>query len=227
MQAAHLTFGFVAALLPTPQVGRPEPSLEDCRLAVIPDGLELEEPSIQVEGKEWRHVNAVVWSPDGARVAYVGWKGGRLIPVVGEVQHGAYDYVSGPVLDERGECVVFRVGKRTGKASETWWVLVNGQELGKEDWIGEVGVSSDGQRIAYWTQPGAKIEDDGAYNRGRQVLVVGARKNDKWSFHAGDDWEDARSLVPPLFSRDAQGVLDSRLRACLFPRRHAHGVRLA
>jgi hypothetical protein len=121
----------------------PEPSLEERRLAVIPADLSLEGPTMRVEGKEWKLVRSVAWSADGQRVAYVGHKGGKEYPVVGETVYDGYHYVSGPTLSANGALVVFRAGNRDGKKSETWWVLANGEKLGKEDWIGEIGVSPD------------------------------------------------------------------------------------
>jgi hypothetical protein len=206
--ASHVLL--IALTLPASQTL--EPSLEERLMAMMPEDLRLEEPTVfGPDGKEWKHVHPVVWSADGKRVAYVGYKEGKNHPVIGETVYAGYHYVSGPTLAERGEHVVFRVGNRDGKDSETWWVMLDGESLGKEDWIGEVGVSPDGERVAYWSQPGAKIMPGGEYNQGRQQLVVGTRSGTKWSFKVGDKWEDASSLTAPLFSSD--GALVATLAA--------------
>jgi len=181
----------------------PEPSLEERRMGFLAEGLQLEEEATPLgDGRLYVPVNPVLWSPDGGRFAYQGVQAGERWPAIGEKTLGSYDYVSGPTFSENGALVVFRVGQRAGKGRESWTLLLNGESVGKEDWIGEVGVSPDGNRIAFWKQPGARVEKDGAYNQGRQVLVVGTFERDKWSFRDGDKWEDASSLRPPLFSRD-------------------------
>jgi hypothetical protein len=191
--------------------GDPEPSLDERRMAVMPEGMGLEEPPIRApDGREWKQVHSVAWSSDGSTVAYVGVKGGMLYPVIGETIHGSYHYVSGPTLSRAGDLVAFRVGMRTGKETESWWLQLNGETMEKEDWIGEVAVSADGLHVAFWKQPGAKVTAEGPYSRGKQVLVVGTRRGDKWHFEESGKWEDASSLEPPLFSADG-AVVASRV----------------
>ncbi len=185
-----------------------EPSLEERRMAVMPQDLGLEPPPIRgPDGREWKQVHPVRWNAAGTRVAYVGYKAGRNHPVIGETMYEGYHYVSGPTFARRGDLVVFRVGMRTGKETESWWVLPEGEKIGQEDWIGEIGVSDDGSRLAYWIQPGAKVTAEGPYTQGRQILVVGTRTGEKWAFKKGDRWEDASSLEPPLFSADGVVIL--------------------
>lgn len=173
----------------------------------IPEDISLEgEPMVDPDGKSWPVVHEVVYGPFGSRVAYIGEREGKRHPVIGDEVMDAYHYTGVPTFDATGETVIIRVGNRTKKSSETWWVLVNGETIGKSDWIGAPAVSPDGTRIAYWTQPGAKIERGGAYNRSDQVLVVAQRKGKGWKFKKGAKWDDALSLEAPHFSADGSRV---------------------
>jgi hypothetical protein len=110
----------------------------------------------------------------------------------------AYDYASGPVFGRDGAHWAFRVGKREGKDRERWWVLLDGKEVGAEDWIGDISLAPDGEHYAAWTQPGAKLASDGSYTRGKQVLVT------PWK--SGAKWDDADSLIAPRFALDGSFV---------------------
>lgn len=174
-------------------------------IATIPEGIGLESPPREApDGTIHTSQHAVHWSPDGTQVAYIGEKDGKTHPVVGDEVHDSFHYISAPDFGARGDQVLFRVGNRSRSMDrETWWVLLDGKLIGKEDWIGEVSCSLDGNHIAYWTQPGAKIERSGAYNRGDQVLVVWNRKGEKWKrARKGKKWDDALSLSQPSFSAD-------------------------
>jgi hypothetical protein len=94
--------------------------------------------------------------------------------------------------------VWFRAGRRIADDREQWWVLVDGAAGKSHDWIGALGVSPDGERLAYWTQPGARVARDGSYRGGALVLVVGGKP--------GARFEDARALIPPVFSDDGLRV---------------------
>lgn len=197
----------LASLLLALSVAPQEFRTDEHRIATIPEGISLEgAPRIDPNGKEWPVVYPVIYGPQGARVAYVGLLEGETHPVIDEEVLDAYDYLSRPRFDSSGSNVVFRAGEKKTKTKETWWVLINGEEFGKADWIGEPSISPDGTRIAYWTQPGAKIGRDGAYERSDQVLVVATKKGKKWKTKKGGKWDDALSLVPPTFSADGSRV---------------------
>jgi hypothetical protein len=176
-----------------------EPRLEERLMARVPAELALEgKPIRSPDGIEVPVIQTVTWSPDGAQVGYVGLKGEVPWPVLGEQTFKAYDYASGPVFGRDGTHSAFRVGKRVTKDRERWWVLLDGKEVGAQDWIGEVALAPDGGSFAAWTQPGANLASDGSYARGRQVLVT------PWK--AGAKWDDADSLMPPRFAPDGSFV---------------------
>ena len=176
-------------------------------LGTIPEDLSLVgEPLVDPDGNTWPVEHDVIYGPLGNRVAYVAEKEGRRHPVIDGEVHDAYHYTGVPHFDDSGQTVILRVGNRTKKTRETWWVLVNDELVGKADWIGLPAISADGSHIAYWTQPGAKIERSGAYDRSDQVLVVARRKGKGWKLDKGGKWDDALSLTPPLLSQDGLRV---------------------
>ena len=153
-------------------------------------------PITDPDGKTVINVSDVVFRRDGGQVAYVGFKNGRSCPVIGTTVGEAFDYLADPIFG--GEHVFFRAGNRTSPTTEKWWIYAGGKKTAEEDWIGAIACNADGSQLAYWVQPGAKIEATGIYSRSNLVLVVGKRK--------GAKWPDADSLVPPAFSPDGTRV---------------------
>ncbi len=191
---------------PVPQ----ELRIEEGLIATIPEGIGLEGRPVQApDGSLWPIEYRIHWSPDGQQVAYIGVKEGLTYPVIGEQVFDAYHYISPPDFGATGEQVLFRVGNRDTPKTEEWWIMLNGKRLGKEDWIGEVGFSPDGKRFAYWTQPGAKIQGNGAYNQGNQILVVAEKKGKGWKEKNGKKWRNAMSLLEPVFSLDGKTVVSA------------------
>jgi Tol biopolymer transport system component len=76
--------------------------------------------------------------------------------------------------------------------------LLDGNDTNGEDWNGEIALAPDGSSCAMWTQPGAKLDGDGAYAQGAQVLVTPWKK--------GAKWEDADALNAPRFAPDGSFV---------------------
>jgi WD40-like Beta Propeller Repeat len=172
-------------------------------IATIPDGIELTgPPETDPDGKPVPNVAEVVFRKDGGQVAYVGFKGGRSCPVVGATVGETFDYLDTPIFG--GEHVFFRAGNRTSPTTEKWWVLADGKRTGEEDWIGAIACNADGSQLAYWVQPGAKIERDGAYSRSNLSLVVGKRR--------GQKWQDAEALTAPAFSPDGTRVATAAMK---------------
>lgn len=135
------------------------------------------------------------WSLDGQRVAYVAVKDGLNYPAIDdEVQDSDFLFLERPVFSSNSEHVAFRAGERSSATKEKWWPLVDGKKGKKQDWIGSVQYRPGTDELLFWTQPGAKIGKDGAYNRGKQILLSGKKQ--------GKKWEDARSLEPIAFSAD-------------------------
>jgi hypothetical protein len=163
----------------------------DRLIAVIPDGVVLSgPPETDPNGKTQTPVSEVVFRRDGGQVAYIGFKGGRSCPVIGASVGEPFDYLDTPIFG--GEHVFFRAGNRTSSTTEKWWIYADGKKTAAEDWIGAIACNADGSELAYWIQPGAKIEPSGIYSRSNLSLVVGKRKGAKWS--------DAESLAGPLYS---------------------------
>ena len=151
------------------------PQAQEKLIAVVPDGIELAGPPMTgPDGKKVSDVSRIVFRPDGGQVAYVGFKGGRSCPVIGTTVGETFDYLSAPVFG--GDHVFFRAGNRTSPTTEKWWIHADGKKTGEEDWIGAIACNADGSQLAYWVQPGAKIEASGIYSRPNLVLVVGKKR---------------------------------------------------
>ena len=73
-------------------------------------------------------------------------------------------------------------------------MLLDGEEVGNEDWIGVVAFRPGSDELCYWTQPGARIGSMGEYTGGDLVLRAGKKK--------GKKWDDANALQPLAFSSD-------------------------
>ncbi|MEL6904091.1 MAG: hypothetical protein AAFP22_01715 [Planctomycetota bacterium] len=156
----------------------------------------------------------VRWSSDGSLAAYIGFRGeggAERVPVVqraGEepLVGDVYDFVDPPTIAADVPRVAFRVGNTVSKKQERWWVWLDGEPKCGEDWLGAVALSPDGARIAYWAQPGAKLEASGAYAQKPLVLRVhdASKKNRKAK--RPRLWDDARALEAPVFTRDSERV---------------------
>ncbi len=200
-------------LLSPPAPGTTSPATEDgtevaVALGTIPESLALS-PAKKFKAAD-RLPLRVRWSSDGTVAAYVGYRGtdgSESVPVlhrsgedatVGE----AYDFIDPPVVAKNAPHVAFRVGKTRSKKKERWWVWLDGKPVHQEDWIGAVALSPDGQRVAYWAQPGAELEEGGAYARKPMVLRAPGKKK----VRKPKKWEDSRALQAPVFSDDSKKV---------------------
>lgn len=183
-----------------------EVPLESKLLATIPDELSLTSaPVPQPDGSSKPDVVHPVFSADGARVAYVAWKGAKSFPVIDStVSSAGYDYAGAPVFSANGASVGFRVGNRLTKSTERWWVHSDSGLSKPTDWMGEIAALPQGG-FTYWTQPGAKIGDDGAYRRSDMRLMIGN--------HTGGKFEDAETAIPPRVSADGSIVATVAMKA--------------
>lgn len=140
----------------------------------------------------------VKWACDGSFAAYVGYRGDDRFPVLhGDVitEGEAYDFANPPRLAPEAPRVAFRVGRRVGPREEKWWVWLDGEPMHEEDWIGALAFSRDGEGLAYWAQPGARLDDTGAYES-RQLILrhIGGK-----TVRRPMEWDEATALTPPVF----------------------------
>lgn len=199
---AHLLLA-TSVLPQSPETGL---LLEERLLATIPEGTSLDFPAQSMGGARYQRPNRVHWSADGRRVAYIGIRSDGEHPVIDNEVLDAYDFTAGPEFCETGSRVVFVVGNQKNKRSQEWWLLVDGKEIYEEDWIGGFSISPDGEAVACWTQPGAKIQSDGSYNNGGQTLVLLEDKGRKWKDIESKDYLNTQSIAKPIFTLDSKRV---------------------
>ncbi len=156
----------------------------------VPSGLEVRGP--------------VTFAPDGSRAAYSGVKGDKQYAVVDGKLSDPFDFVDAPVFGASANQLVFRAGNRVSKLAEKWWLVSNGERIAESAWIGAPAWSPDGKRLAYWTQPGAKLNSSGERVGGGLVFVVDGKK--------GEKWRDADALTAPVWSADSKHVATSALK---------------
>ncbi len=175
------------------------------KLATIPKDLALEGTAVTgPDGKTYRSRCEPVFTLDRRRVAYLAFRGGRSVPVIGDKAGPSYLFAAPPAASATR--FAFRLGKRLSDRVERWWVRIDDTLLPPEDWIGMPALSTDGEQAAYWTQPGASIVADGSYARKSMVLVVARRAAGKWQLRRSQTYEDAEALTAPVFSADGAKV---------------------
>jgi hypothetical protein len=170
----------------------------DRLIATVPVDLALASAPITApDGTSQVDHTRCVFGRDGRFVVYCAYRGARGVAMVGERIVGEFDYLHDPVVDVLREHHAFRAGNRIKPDKERWHAIIDG-ELGKSyDWIGVVALGRGGVP-AYWEQPGAKVQDDGAYSRSAQQFHVGGR--------TGTKYDDGLSLVMPAWSADGTKV---------------------
>ncbi len=179
--------------------------VEERKLGEVPEGVALEGETVyDPDGNPWPVVHRVQWSPDGRRVAHVGLREGRTHAVIDGVVLDAYDFLGAPVWSDDGEHVAFRAGNRESSKRERWYVLLDGERQGAEDWIGALRFAPGSDELCYWTQPGARLGAMGEYTGGDLVFRRGKKK--------GKKWDDAHALLPIAASADGDVVASPALR---------------
>jgi hypothetical protein len=171
-------------------------------LAKIPDGLEVQNDLLHRSNRgAFASRSTLVWSADGRTVAYAGVHEGEWHPVIGAKVGATYDYVSMPVL--AGGRAFFHVGKRKTSSTEQHWLWIDGKTVGPEDWMGDIGVSSDGKHAAYWTWPGAKVGNgEPATSREHFFTIASEGKNAHWGTALNQKSLFEQALVAPIFNED-------------------------
>jgi hypothetical protein len=174
-------------------------------IANVPAAIDFaSEEYVDPNGVRRRDEAELRFDEKATRVAFVGWRAGRPVGFADGVEIAGFDYLSAAPVPLPGQPIRFRAGNRAGKKSEKWWVLVGGKKSPTEDWIGAVAVSRDGASSAWWTQPGAKLDDAGAYARGPMQFVFDGKR--------GEKWDDADALTEPVFTRDGGKVATSAMK---------------
>lgn len=183
---------------------------QDAPLATIPDDVEVVTQLVATSVRPtYEPRSSLAWSADGTLVAYVARRGATLHPVVGSTVGEAYDGVSNPVV--AGGHVAFVVGKTTSPNTAQSSLLVDGELVGPEDGMGDLGASADGETLAYWTQPGALFGSSGSGTKQTHRLAIARLgKNGKWSVRRGDEWRSDGGV--PLVSADGARVVTSALK---------------
>jgi Tol biopolymer transport system component len=197
--AATATFqaGAASSLSATP---------EAATLRLVPDDVALlSDEYAGPDGKRHRDELQTTFDEDVARVAIVGWRKGHVFGLADEVEVAGFDFLTSALVPRSGQPVRFRAGSRVGKHSEKWWLVADGKKVASEDWIGTVAVSRDGSSCAYWTEPGAKLDESGATARGSMQFVLDGRR--------GLKWDDADALGEPQFSRDGDKVATAAMKS--------------
>jgi hypothetical protein len=174
---------------------------EERKLAEIPEGVQVAvrtSPASNLWYFERR--TAIAWGDDGRTVAYVGERGSEKMPVVGATAGDPYDRVSPPVI--AGGRAFFHVANQTSESTEEHQVWIDGHALRGEDWIGGLGVSPDGSRVAYWTHPGAKFGNAVQGTSKERLLVIARRRSSgAWKASRSDAYTGA-AWQPPTWCAD-------------------------
>lgn len=195
-----LIFSAALALASAPGSGVASPAeeepllLEERRLGTLPEGLELG-PGDGVLAQEARFV---AWSPNGRRFGFVGRLDGKVrVGLDGELLR-AHDWSALPAFSADSSTAAVRVGDDKKKGRIEWSLLVDGRSLYEEDWIGSPMMSPDGERIAFWTQPGARSTVRLGVVEERFGLVVLERKGRRWKERESPELANALVRVPPI-----------------------------
>lgn len=150
---------------------------------------------------------------DGAKVAFVVEKGGKMRSVVGGKLGDPYDVVLAPEIDASGAHVAFRAFMLDRRGDPNKMTLeVDGKDVANEVWIGPVAFSPVDGAPAYWVALGRSTNADGSYSHMPVVLCFGKAKSKKWQ--ATDEATAPRfardgKLVYGVATRDTQSTLVS------------------
>jgi hypothetical protein len=178
---------------------------DDVKLAELPDGMSIAGELIRTTNLgTFDTRSAIAWSADGKQVAYAGKRGGESMPVVGSQVGEAHDRVSRPEL--KGGHVFFHVVNQATESEQKHWILIDGDKLEVEDWITGFSASPLGDRVAYWTQPGALTGNSvKARTRKHYLAVAKRRKSGRWRVSRGEKYLSGAG-VDPLWSDDGRRV---------------------
>jgi hypothetical protein len=136
----------------------------------------------------------MVWSPDGARLVYVGARGKASFVFDGERTFGGFDLVGRPIFSADSRRLAFAASRGSRVRA-----VVDGVEQESFEEIVELAFSSDGARLGYFGLRGDRwyAVVDGAVGPGAELLAslrfsAGGRvayvaKDDRWHAIAGGE----------------------------------------
>jgi len=197
-------FGLASTALALPR------QTSEALLARIPEDLSIAHELLPRSNRgRFESRSMLAWSADGRQVAYAGVRGDEYVPVVGSEPGRPYAYASLPIL--AGGHAFFHVAEPATEAGQPSWLWVDGATVGPEDWMGDLAVSADGQRVAFWTYPGAEPGVSGVPKSTQHLLAIATESSPKhWTVSRGETWFDG-AAVPPLFSASGERVTTSAL----------------
>ncbi|MEM9382505.1 MAG: hypothetical protein AAGB93_21305 [Planctomycetota bacterium] len=166
---------------------------EDRRLATVPD--KHDPPT------------AFAFSPKGDRVAFLARKKRRLYAYVDGEDIGYGDSGYTPVFSGDGEHLFVSLVKRNKNRTEKWTVYCDGDVVAREDWVGPLTSSFDGDTIAFWTQPGYRTDKEGEAILERASLVIAHRKKRSFRQTASKVYEWGATYEAPLLIEDDTRVV--------------------
>ena len=194
-----LAFVAMAAVDGVAQESAPSKAPSPVALATLPAGVELHGTEyVDPNGLRRIDRSTLVFDEAVTRVAFVAFRGARTVACIGGELVGEFDFLEEPLVPPAPHPIRFRAGDRLNERREKWWLLADGKKSEANDWIGAIACSRDGAHVAWWAQPGATIEEDGSYKRGRQALFFDGKRVEQWP--------EAESFLPPLFSPDGSRV---------------------
>jgi WD40 repeat protein len=95
----------------------------------------------------------VTFSPDGQRIAFVAWHGGKRTVVLDGKNGPEFDAITKPSFSPDGRRIVYEAARLypDGSQKDTWFVVVDGQPKPEYDGLirGSVAFSADGNHVVY------------------------------------------------------------------------------
>ncbi|MEM8713207.1 MAG: hypothetical protein AAGG01_19860, partial [Planctomycetota bacterium] len=178
------------------------PQTTDTLVATIPKGFAFVHMEERAGEKPKQVYLRFAFAPGGERVAFYAAKKDRVYAFLDGEKLGYASKGAQPVFTEDGEHVVMALGKVNKNRSESWKVLVDGDEVAKEDWVGALSISASGDSIAYWTKPDYRVDPTGKVILNRARLVLAQRKKKRFRRTVSDEYAWALTYSAPLLNEE-------------------------
>ncbi|MEM6674100.1 MAG: hypothetical protein AAF726_14745 [Planctomycetota bacterium] len=186
----------VASALATATLLLPADPPEDRLVATLPKGFE---PTIEREigGEAVVQELPFTFSPDGDRIAYLARKKRRVYGMLDDDDVGWGDDGLTPTFSGNGEHAAFALVKYKNDRSHDWTVYVDKRGVASEDWVGPLALSNDGKTLAYWMQPGYRVDTLGDQAAFRYQMVVSHCKKRTYKPQESEIYEWGNSSEAP------------------------------